>query len=324
MVEKISTLGLQLISASNLSGGQSLLSKLSQQLTTGKYSENLSDYSSSSAQKLLNFNSTINQQNGFLAVIDTLTPRLEIYNSALDGIEDTVSEASTTILSAATYDADDVAALQESIEGYMSDISYYLNQKVGDRYLFSGTRYDQEPVISGSDMAALPSPPTEVPPYLYTDPNVPAYDQQFGDGFTHAEAYVHDTVKIDTTKDLAYGVSSNDDGFQQVIMGLRWAYAATQDETNYEAYMDIARDLLSDGLSNVRATHTSVTNAYNTLNNTADTITTKISSLTDQVDNIENVDVNEVSVKITVLEAQLEASYAVTAKMVSLSILDYL
>ncbi len=324
MVEKISTLGLQLVSASNLSSGQALLSKLSQQLTTGKYSENLSDYSSSSAQKLLNFNSTVNQQNGFLNVIDNLTPRVKIYDSALTGIEDTVSDATTTLLSSATYDADNIATLQTSIEGYMSDMSYYLNQKVGERYIFSGTRYDQEPVISGEAMTALPSPPTELPPYVYTDPNVPAYDQQFGDGFTHADAYVHDTVKIDTTKDLEYGVSSDDEGFQQVIMGLRWAYAATQDEANYEAYMEIARDLLSEGLSNVRAIHTGVTNSYNTLNNTADTISTKISNLTDQVDNIENVDVNEVSVKITVLEAQLEASYAVTAKMVSLSILDYL
>ena len=324
MVEKISTLGLQLVSAGNLTGGQYTLSRLSQQLTTGKYSSNLSEYSSSEAQKLLNFNSKINEQNGFLSVIDTLNPRLKLYDSALSGIEDTTSTASTTILSAATYNAEDVPAMQSSIKGYLEDMNYYLNQKIGDRYVFSGTRYDQPPVISAEDILALPLPPTEVAPYVTTDPAVPSYDSDFVDALPHPEAFVKDTVKIDTTKDLSYGVTSNDEGFQQIIMGLRWAYAATQDAANYGTYMTTARDLLNEGLSNVRSAHNDVTNAYNSINKTSSTITKNITNLKDQVDNIENVDINEVSVKITVLKAQLEASYAVTAKMIDLSILNYL
>lgn len=327
MVETISTLGLQLISSTNLSRGQTLLSKLSQQLTTGKYSENLSDYTSSSAQKVLNFNGKIDEQDGFLSVIESISPRLEAYDSALEGVEDTVSDAFTTILSSATYNTNTNSALRSSIEGYMEQISYYLNQQMGDRYLFSGSRYDEAPVISGADLAALPIPPTEVAPYLATPPAVPAYDADYDPllpAAAHPEAYVQDSVRIDTTKTLTYGVTSNEDGFQQVIMGLRFALSATYDQANYETYMTTARDLLTTGLANIRGTHTDVTNAATTLENTKKTISSNISNLKDQVDNIENVDINEVSVKITVLESQLEASYAVTAKMVKLSILDYL
>lgn len=324
MVETISTLGLQLLSVSNLSSGQYTLSRLSQQLTTGKYSTNMSDYSSSNAQKLLNFNSKIDEQNGFLNVINTVTPRLKIYDSAMNGIESAVGTASTTILSAASYNADTVSSLQSSIKGYLEDMSYYLNQKLGDRYVFSGTRYDQAPVISADDILALPLPPTEPAPYTTTSPNVPSYDSDYVDGLPHAEAFVKDVVKVDTTKDLNYGVTSNEEGFQQVIMGLRWAYAATNDPANYQTYMTTARDLLSDGLANIRAVHTDVTNSYNAINKTSSTITANISNLKDQVDSIENVDINEVSVKITVLKAQLESSYAVTAKMIDLSILKYI
>jgi len=327
MVDMISTLGLQLVSSSNLSKGQALLSNLTQQLTTGKYSENLSDYSSSSAQKILNFNGTIDEQNGFLSVIETIAPRLTAYDSALSGVEDTASDAYSALLSASTYNVDTNASLQSTIKGAMEQISYYLNQQMGDRYLFSGTRYDQSPVISGEDMATLPMPPTEVSPYLATPPAVPAYDTDYNAASPadpYPEAYIQDAVRIDTTKTLTYGVTSEDQGFQQIVMGLRFALSATNDSANYQTYMNTARDLLSQGLANVRGTHTDVTNAATTLNNTQATITGNINNLKNQVDNIENVDINDVSVKITVLEAQLQASYAATAKMVNLSILDYL
>ncbi len=435
MVEKISTLGLQLVSASNLTGGQVLLSKLSQQLTTGVYSSNLSDYRSSEAQKVLNFNSKIGEQKGFLTVIGTITPRIKTYDASLTGIEDTAGDAYSTLLSSSTYNEDTVSALQSAISGYMDDMAYYLNQKVGDRYIFSGTRYTQEPVLSGDALQTLlKTTPTSTT--LVSPPAVPEYDTSYdpttpgtaatatvADGmeFTAAavgvssnditisfsadtanpgmyvatiedpstgttevydnldpatfwadletaigglpstlvtgtvsggtadvttltgntytlsggvdptsadepypEAWVRDSVKIDTTKDLSYGVSSNDEGFQQIILGLRYAYAATANPDQYSEYMETALTLLSSGLSGVRATHTTVTNAYSSLEKTSDIIKTKVTNLEDQISDIESVDVNEVGVKITVLQAMLEASYSVTAQTIQLSLLNYL
>ncbi|MGE4350927.1 MAG: flagellin, partial [Bdellovibrionales bacterium] len=127
-----------------------------------------------------------------------------------------------------------------------------------------------------------------------------------------------------TTKTLSYGVNSNEEGFQQLIMGLRFAYAATNDETNYSTYMETAMGLISDGLSNIRSSHTRVTNANTSLENTQDMITSKIDSLQTRIDNIEAVDVNEVAVKITTLQAQLQASYSAVSNMINLSILDYM
>lgn len=320
MVESISTLGLQLISASNLSGGQSALSTLSQQLTTGKYSTNMADYTSSNAQKLLNLTSKINTQEGFLTIINTLTPRLEAYDAALTGIEDTVSDAYSTLLSNSTYNEGTNEAVASSIQGYLDDIVYYLNQQSGDRYIFSGSRYDTAPVISSNDIIALGTPSTTT---VVTDPALPDYDTQAALGTSDA-AWMEESATIDTTKTLTYGVTSTEEGFQQVILGLQWAYAATQDPTNYETYMQNALDLLSEGLPSIRSVHTAMTNAYDALDKTASMIETKVSSLETQIDNIEAVDVNEVSIKIEVLKAQLEAAYAVTAQIINLSLLDYL
>lgn len=324
MVDFISTLGLQLVNSTNITSGQNLLSKLSQQLTTGKYSQNLTDYTSSNAQKLMNFNSQITQQKGFLDVITTLTPRMEMYEKAFEGVEKTASEAFSTILSVATYTPERNGSLRTQIEGFMDQVQYYLDLQVGERYIFSGSRYDTPPV---TDIKALPVPPTEVAPYLAVEPAVPAYDADYdvlNPADPHPEAWVNESTSIDVTRKLTYGITSNETGFQQVVMGLRWAYAATQDQANYSTYMDRARDLLTTGIANVRATHTDNTNAYSVLNRTKDLITSNISNLTNQIDDTQNVDVNEVAVKITTLQAQLEASYAATAKMINLTILNYL
>ncbi len=324
MVDSISNIGIQLSSTKSLSSGTTLLSKLSEQLTSGKYSENMTDYSAADAQRLLNLTSDIDQQDGFLSVINTIQTRIQVYNTAFEGVEDIASQASSSILSAGSYNPDTIDSTRTLIGEYMDQIEYYLNQKVGDRYIFSGSRYETAPV---TDIQALPSPPTETAPYLATGDEVPAYDADYDPMNPTAlvpTANIQETAMIDTTKKLTYGVTSNEDGFQQIIMGLRFAYAATNDQANYDTYMETARNLIAEGLSNTRASHTTITNANSALERTQDTITSKIESLDSQIDNIEAVDVNEVAIKITVLQAQLQASYSAVSGLINLSILDYM
>jgi len=324
MSDSLSTLGLQLSINDKLSTGQSLLSTLTEQLTTGIYSTNLIDYSASDAQKLLNISSELSEQDGFLSVITTIESRLKVYESTLTGIEDTASEAYSSIISEPTYSADKAASLKSLIEGYMDQMAYYLNQKVGERYVYSGSRYDQQPV---TDITALPSPPTEVAPYLATGNTVPAYDVDYNaadPGALVPAANTNESTAIDSSSDLTYGVNSNEDGFQQIIMGLRWAYAATQDSANYETYMSRANGLLTDGISNTRATHTTSANAYNSLNNAKTLIKDNMLNLNTQASDISEIDLNEVAVKITALQSQLQASYSATAILLSLSLSDYI
>lgn len=61
---------------------------------------------------------------------------------------DTLTASSTSNFKVSYQQAKDV---QTRIEGAMTDVQQYLNQRYGDRYLFAGTRYSQEPV---SDLKA--------------------------------------------------------------------------------------------------------------------------------------------------------------------------
>jgi flagellar hook-associated protein 3 FlgL len=323
MSDFISTLGLQQINITNLVTGQSSLSLLNTQLATGKKSESLTDYSSGDAQKLMNLSTSIAQRQGFLGVTNNINLRLKAYDEALTGIEDIAALANTAALNTSTYNPEQNGSLASQIEGTMQQITYFLDQKVGDRYIFAGSRFNTVPV---GDITALPVPPTETSD-VTTGTVLPSYDTNYDPNNPNAqvpEAYVKDSVAIDTIQKLTYGVTSTQEGFQQLIMGLRWVYAATQDPANYEANVTKGRDLITQGLSNIRAIHTDVANAMTTLTTTSDLHTRMIDNLSGQIDNIQGVDLNEVAVKITTYQAQLEASYAATARMTNLSILKYL
>ena len=324
MVDSISSMGIRLSCTNLLVGGQDLLSKLSTQLATGRYSDNMTDYTSSEAQKLMNFTSEVNVQNGFLEVISAISPRMEMYELAFEGIEDTVGDIYSSITSSSTYTETTNESLRNQILSAMDQVEYFLNMQVGGRYLFSGSRYDEAPV---TDLEALPVLTTASTPVIATGNEVADYDIDYDTLNPTAavpEANTRESANIDTTKELTYGTNSNEEAFQRVVLGLRYALAATYDSTNYQDLMTTAKTYLDDGLSGVRGLHTDSTNAYATLKKAKDTINTKINQLETQVDNIESVDINEVSIKITAYQAQLEASYSAVSKIINLTILDYL
>lgn len=324
MTNIYSTLGIQTINSRNLSTTQATLQKLAEQLSTGKISLDLADFSTTDAKRMVNFNEGINQRTGFIAVANTIDTRLKIYDTSLTGLEDVAALASKLIGGAPTYVADQAPAQGETLRSYLQQVSYYLNQSVNDRYIFAGSRYDTEPV---TDLTALPVPPTETAPYTVASNVLPRYDADFDPLNPTAsvpEAWVKDNVSIDTNTKLQYGIVSTDTGFQQLIMGLRFAYAATQDATNFQSYMATASGLINDGLANLRSYHTDLAGNQNSLNTVKKSHEQTISSLTDSIGDIQNVDINEVSTKITFYQTQLEAAYAATGRITKLSLLNWL
>lgn len=319
MSSRVSTLGLLMSNINTMSTAQSLMSTLSQQMASEKKSTNLTDYSASDAQTLMTYNNQKTQQNSYLNVMTTLSTRITTYDSALTGIETVASTATSALSTAQTYNSDTNDSLAQEIESMLSQVQGYLNQKVGDRYIFAGARYDTTPV---TDLTSLAVPPTETSPYVVTSPDLPSYDTEYPS--TDATAYTRDTVSISSTVDLTYGSTSTETGFQELIMGLRWAYAATQDQANYETYMDTARDLISQGLIDVRTTHTRISNANATLESTQSALEDSVDTIKGNIDDIQSVDTNEISLKVTTYQSTLQASYAAIAIMSKLSIVNYL
>lgn len=324
MTNIYSTLGIQIINSLNLTNSQATLQKLTEQLSTGKRSLNLSDYTTTDAKRLLTFNESINQRTGFIAVANTLDTRIQVYDRSLTGIEKIGALSTSLIGGAPVYNPEQVSSQAETIKGYLDQVAFYLNQRVGERYIFAGARFGTEPV---TDLKALPVPPTETSPYTVAANAVPTYDADYNSATPTAavpDAWTQDSVAIDVTTKLTYGITSTQTGFQQLIMGLRFAYAATQDSTNYQTYMSNAADLISTGLSAIRGYHTDLSSNQANLSDVKNSHTLLIADLKGSLSNIQNVDVNEVATKITFFQAQLEAAYAATGRITKLSIINYI
>ena len=321
MSSTVSSLGMQLANSTILKSEQANMSALNGQLASGKKSNDLAEYTPGEALNLLNLNTTITRREGFLSVINTISTRITVYDQSLTSLEGLAAEAASLTNTAPTYNADGNSSNAEQIIGFMRQAEYYLNQRVGDRYIFAGTRYDTVPVAS---IAALPVPPTEVAPYTTTEPDLPAYDADYATMPSSEEAYAKDSVSVDTTQSLQYGITSTQEPFQKLIMGLRFAYSATQDQNNYETLMSTARDLINAGLDGVREVHSTLAATQTVLNQVEDRHNQALEDINGQISDIQSVDVNDVAVKINTLETQLEASYSVTATMAKLSIINYL
>ncbi|NDE90746.1 MAG: hypothetical protein EB059_06360 [Alphaproteobacteria bacterium] len=317
----ISTAGITAQSILQIRSAQSTMNDLSNQLATGKKSIDYADYTFTETRNLINFSTTIDKSNSYLNVINTVQPRLKVYASSLSKLNEMADKALPLINTTQGYNAATNLALGEQIKTYLSDAGYYLNQKVGDRFIFSGTgaRYTTAPVV---DPTTLPVPPAVTDITAVSSPVLPTYDT--GAPGSNALAYAKDTANIDTNYNITYGVSSNETGIQNLVLGLRWAYAATQDPANYNAYMETARGLLESAKPQLRDLQANVAANQNRLTDVKSTHTNLITDLSNQADAIQGADSATVAAQITFMQSRLEASYTVTGRIAQLSITKYL
>lgn len=318
MATTMSSIGLLVTNIDTMHSAQSLLSTLSTQLATEKKSQNMSDYAPNEAQNMMIYNASIARQNGYISVITTITTRITGYDSAMTGIEKIGELTATALATNQTYNPSTNEELGQQLLSYMKQVEDYLNTRMGDRYIFSGSRFSTPPV---KDLATIPLPTT---PFTVASPNLPTYDTEYGVVVDGSPAYVRDQVSISTSQKLSYGVTSTETGFQKFIAGLRLAYAATQDQANYATYMSDARTLIAEGTSEIRASHTRLSSANATAESTKDTLEKGVNTLKGQITDIQGVDMNEISLKITTYKATLEAAYAAIAAMTKLSVLNYI
>jgi flagellin-like hook-associated protein FlgL len=320
MVEQLTSLGIQMQSSRLIQSGASTLATLASQLTSGKKSENLNDYNTTDARRMLDLRNVVTKRESYISAIDAVKPRLDAYDKTLEGMSKITTQVQRLINEANTPELATSGAIESQIEGYMTQLEAYLNQKVGDRYIYSGSRYTTVPA---GDIESLPLPPAET--YPVTSPTLPPWDtQRIAGTTTNAAGWAQLSTTVDDGFSVTYGVRSTEEGIQELVQGLRWALAAVRNPTNYNTYMTNARTELTNAQVNIRELQSAVATNSNTLEETKRLHQKLISDAKQSVQDIQYVDINEVATKVTFYQTQLQASYSVTANIASLSILSYL
>lgn len=229
------------------------------------------------------------------------------------------------------------AALANSL---LDQIGLALQVKDGDRYIFSGTNYTDNP-LSGN----LSSIPTTYA--AGTTPGVTAgYDDPLGvavdatstpqppylNASAAAQANFYDAssirIFVDDNEPVTYGVSVTDSGIQRVIDAVVRFRDATADiqtnPDNYQVRVDDALKQLRSAITELK--NAASANGYNQqhLTEVIDRHASTADLLTKRIGNIQDADTAQVSVNINALQTSLEATYSVISNRFSLSLVNYL
>ncbi|MDR3450902.1 MAG: flagellin [Alphaproteobacteria bacterium] len=169
----ISTAAVQSILTSQLQAQQTTLAQLSEQLASNKKYSDLTDYAPSDALNLLNLQSSATQRQSYLSTISTVQTRLTGYDTTMTDMESIVSQAKSLAVGSPSYDASTASSIASLANNFLKSVSVDLNQQIGGRYIYAGSRYGTQPVTDLTTLTNTPSATT------VSNPVLPAYDTAY-------------------------------------------------------------------------------------------------------------------------------------------------
>lgn len=172
----------------------------------------------------------------------------------------------------------------------------------------------------------------EIPPLAEQDtfetivdpPGLPFYDSQYGEVRSVSQAYDIAKLQVDDGLTVNYGVSSNDPAIQKLVSGLRRLTAAVSRPGDYAKLMEEGRNLLVDAQNQLRGVHSRVVNAAATMDNTQSRHQDAVAKASGELATIEGIDQNEVAVRLQSALSTQQASYTITGRVQSLSLINFL
>jgi flagellar hook-associated protein 3 FlgL len=310
------------------------INTLSQQLNSNKKSTSLEGYGSA-ASTVLNLTESVNETQAFLTNSTQVNTVLTAYDTTLKQLNTDATTLSNALSGVSPSNPTTISTLQATIQGLMVDVGATLNSQVGDRYLYSGTRFNTQPVVDLTTLAppatptpfaavvpntvALPSPPN--PPNTFNSP-LPTYDTQSPATDPNNQAYATQTATIGESATVTYGITSNDPTMQALVYALQEAQAgATATGTTQSQFFANANSALQTALSGLQNLQQGNSNNEVTIKSQQTLQSQTIDNLQSQLGNLTQVDSATVATELTNVENQLQASFKVTSSFLNLSIL---
>ena len=175
-----------------------------------------------------------------------------------------------------------------------------LNVDFAGGYLFSGTRTDTAPVVLDPAFAGFGGPDD-------------TYYQ--GDAVTL-------TVRVDAEREVAYGMTADRPGFEELIGALRTALAG--DATDDRALLESALELVNGALPKVADYRSEPAPARPRSSGSISATATPRSYLERQISDIENVDLTEAITRMSQDQMVIESAMATIARLNQVTLADYL
>ncbi len=251
--------------------------------------------------KILNLESESKRIATQTANAETALNRAEIAFDAYGSIL-TVGQSFIADLRNAINQFSSAAQLQEIAQHNIDQTASILNSTVAGRFIFAGAATKTAPVDLNAAGFGGALPPSA--------PNTNYYQ---GDDFVQS-------VEISDNFTINYGVRANDPALEQIIR----AYDLARTSPGNLAALNEALGLLETGLDDLAVAKANISQNSQTLDRRILENKEQLNLVDGIISGLKEVDLAEVSIKLQEYESQLEASYAVTTKLLRLNIADYI
>ena len=359
-VQSVSTLGMSLQNRKSLSESQGQMSELLKEQGTGKKFDVAGEIGPRTAQ-LIGMRNAYSEAKAYTVSNETIATRLEVTQSSLTNIVAAVvgkdePEPGTggfiTTLIAGMGGETGARLVQDFAKDLLANLQGTLNTSSGGRYLFAGTATDDQPVqyadvVNGGtgfspnqvlqDVIAAKPPVVDAATLndllngpdgissVFDDTHATAthrYEATFYNGST-------DNVsgKIDASQTIIYGSRADDPGIRQVMKAAYTLASIDMDSMPPAQYRQLLEQSLADlqeGIGLITEKKAELGLAEQTVEQAQDRHALLTDVLTGQINGLEAIDQYETNVRILSLSSQIDATFAITARISKLSLMNFL
>ena len=329
-------------------GVQSRLSEASYEATTGRKADVFASLGAR-AGETLSLRTHLTRVEGFLETNTSLTNKLGMMSSSLGSVRSAaqgVLDASVGMQADGSMGAD---ALRQAARTTFDQIVAIVNTPYNGQQLFAGiesgapalqswtqasagtglTPEDVMAAIIGGGVATASVAVTQVEEVFSSthlaDPTL-NFEATFYNGAGTGGARQSALIEPGTVLD--YGVQANDPAFTGLLQGL--AMMATADpadfanQAEFGVWIDEATSALMGGIDGVLAAEGRLGGQQRVLDDMVERQQARVDLYKGQIDALEGVDEYEAASRVELLSTQLEATYAITARLSGLSFLNFM
>jgi|LNFM01.1.fsa_nt_gb flagellar hook-associated protein 3 FlgL len=301
---RVSDIGTYGQTLSNLRNTQNRIDTLTVQASTGYVSTRYSGVAANSRQ-LISLESNLSRMSQYKTNNQSVQLRLQTMEQSTTKLVEVATNLKTFLTNALNNENAGDMALTETTDNMLAEASRQLNAKIGDRYLFAGTRIDTAPV----DLTSYTTPPTTTPSTADTS------------------YYTGDSTRLTTQAaenyDVSYGATADEPGFEKLMRALKLTNTVTMDPLD-RARLNDALDLVNQAIQEIPDITSRIASAQTVLDKvTTDNDDLKV-YLNQSVTDITGIDVTEVMTRLTQDQTLLQASYMTISSLSKLNLASYL
>ncbi len=269
------------------------------QISTGKVTDRFSGIASG-ANRLLAAKDTLQRIQKYQTNNDLADQRLSQMDSSLGSLDDLGNRLKVLLIQRLNDASAVPGTLSAEAEQLLDQAVADLNVDLAGQHLFSGSRTDTTPVVLDPTFSAFGSP-----------------DDTFYQGDD-----VNLTVRADDNREVTYGMTANQPGFQELIGAMRAAIEG--DGSKDPTLLNSALDLLNSAMPKISGYRSEIGARQNALDRINDGHADAELYLQKQVSDIQDVDMTDAITRMTQDQMVVESSMATIARLSQLSLVDFL